>query len=219
MEESNTEETNPTVLVVDDDAFYLEVLCEHLADEGYVPVGAENGLRAWNLLEETRQTAQTLTLMDHGRFTFRTLKQGRDLVTLLSSALPEASKVVMGLSELVINAIEHGNLGITYEDKSRLSATGAWEEEVERRLALPENTGKTVQLSFERAENEVHFQIQDQGEGFDWRNYLEISPDRAFDTHGRGIAIARTISFDRLEYQGIGNRVIAVIAVNPADTP
>ena len=40
---------------------------------------------------------QTLAMMDQGRFTFRTLKQGRDLNTLLSNAFPEAGKIVMGL--------------------------------------------------------------------------------------------------------------------------
>jgi len=41
-------------------------------------------------------------------------------------------------------------------------------------------------------------------------SYLEFSPERAFDTHGRGIALARNLSFTRLEYQGSGNEVIAV---------
>lgn len=44
--------------------------------------------------------------------------------------------------------------------------------------------------------------ITDQGEGFAWERYLEMDPSRAFDTHGRGIAMARMISFDSVEYRG-----------------
>lgn len=53
--------------------------------------------------------------------------------------------------------------------------------------------------------------IRDQGDGFDWSNHLDFSPERAFDTHGRGIALARKLSFDSLEYLGNGNTVLASI--------
>jgi hypothetical protein len=44
--------------------------------------------------------------------------------------------------------------------------------------------------------------------GFDWQKYLEISPERAYDPNGRGIAMARMISFDSVEYRGLGNEVV-----------
>ena len=61
---------------------------------------------------------------------------------------------------------------------------------------------------------EVRVRIADQGNGFDWRNYLEILPQRATVPHGRGIAIARILSFSSLEYQGNDNEVICTKAVN-----
>ena len=165
------------------------------------------------LQDETERTRQTLVLMNKGYFEFCTLNEGRDIVTLLANAIPGASNILMGLSELVVNAVEHGNLGITYADKSRLNEEGIWEQEVERRLALPENNNKSVILEFDRSEDQVTFFIQDQGSGFDWQNYLEISPDRAFDNHGRGIAMANMLSFDHLEYRGNGNQLLAVISL------
>jgi hypothetical protein len=54
--------------------------------------------------------------------------------------------------------------------------------------------------------------IQDEGDGFDWQKYLDFDPERAFDPHGRGIAMARMMSFDALEYQGKGNTVVLKIA-------
>jgi hypothetical protein len=46
--------------------------------------------------------------------------------------------MVVGICELLLNAVEHSNLGITYEEKTRLDEPGTWEAEVHRRLRLPE---------------------------------------------------------------------------------
>lgn len=49
--------------------------------------------------------------------------------------------------------------------------------------------------------------VADEGAGFDWTSFLEIQPERAFDLHGRGIAMSRLMSFDRVDYRGCGNEV------------
>lgn len=153
----------------------------------------------------------TLRYLEKGTFAFTTLAQARDLAASLANVIDDGAALSVGLGELFINAVEHGNLGITYKEKSALNAKGQWEEEVNRRLMLPENFHKTVVVEFERTENDVRFLIRDLGQGFPWQRYLEISPDRAFDSHGRGIAMARMMSFDSLEYLGCGNTVLAVV--------
>ena len=40
---------------------------------------------------------------------------------------------------------------------------------------------------------------------------MQIDPQRAFDTHGRGIAMANRLSFSRIEYRGSGNEVVGTI--------
>lgn len=291
----------PQVLVVDDELLNLEILVEHLEEENYRTVTAQDGVEAWNLLEkgpeefdavlldrmmprmdgmevlvrmkahnvlkmvpviiqtakagkqdileglqagasyyltkpfekkallailktaisdhatykslqdELKKTVGSLGLMAMGRFVFRTMEEGFNLATLLANACPSPATVVLGLSELLFNAVEHGNLGITYEDKSRLNELGEWEAEVERRQALPENAEKRVIVQVERKDNEIRFLVRDQGPGFDWQSYLEISPERVFDSHGRGIALARKFSFERLEYNDKGNEVLGVV--------
>ena len=42
-----------------------------------------------------------------------------------------------------------------------------------------------------------------------------MDPSRAFDTHGRGIAMSRMISFDSLEYRGKGNEVEVTVNTHP----
>lgn len=169
---------------------------------------AENERRRYlELQHDLGQSARTLGLMELGRFNFQTLEQANDLATMLAKACPDAERVVTGLSELMINAVEHGNLGISYDEKSKINAEGRWREEVEKRLQSPENRDKWAELLFQQGENEITVTIKDQGTGFDWSNYLEFNPDRAFDSHGRGIAMANALSFDHLEYLGCGNEV------------
>lgn len=149
--------------------------------------------------------------MEHGRFSFRTLDQARALAVLLSNASSAGPRLVIGLSELLLNAVEHGNLGIGYDEKTGLNERGEWQTEVERRLALPEYAEKRVLVEYTQGDGELRVLIRDQGAGFDWNTYLEVAPERAFDNHGRGIAMARGLSFDSLEYRGRGNEVVAVV--------
>ena len=120
--------------------------------------------------------------------------------------------MVLGLQELLTNAVEHGNLGISYADKTRLVLENRWADEVERRLAQPGWGRRTVTVTLSREAGDITLTIQDEGDGFDWRKYLEFDPERAFDPHGRGIAMARMMSFDALDYQGNGNTVVVKIA-------
>ncbi len=161
--------------------------------------------------EELHETTRTLGLMLAGSFRYRTLAEARALATLLANACPRPDTVAMGLAELMINAVEHGNLGITYAEKGALNEAGDWESEVERRLALDSFGQRQVEVTFAKENDEIRITITDEGEGFDWQSYLTLSPERAMDNHGRGIAMAGLLSFSRLEYRGRGNEVVAVI--------
>ncbi|GAA5784023.1 hypothetical protein GCM10007860_26250 [Chitiniphilus shinanonensis] len=148
-------------------------------------------------------------LLHQGTFRFRTLVEARQLTLLLSQTCPDPRRVALGLSELLVNAVEHGNLGISYAEKTRLLQQGRWQEEVEARLLEPGFASRTVSAEFLREDGAVCFTIRDEGEGFDWKPFLEFAPERAFDPHGRGISMARMLSFDSVEYQGRGNLVVA----------
>jgi sigma-B regulation protein RsbU (phosphoserine phosphatase) len=169
------------------------------------------------VLRETEQRGKTAagTLVE-GHFRLRTLAEATALAALLSKACPVPERTVSGLGELLINAVEHGNLGITYEEKSELLATRTWTEEVARRLGAPEHRDKWAEVHFVRTPGQIVVTISDRGAGFDWQRFLTISPDRIFHAHGRGIAMANLMSFDRLEYVAPGNRVIATVELAAA---
>lgn len=163
-----------------------------------------------SLSEDSRKMVSSISSMDENHYTFHSLDEADIMSKLLSHRCADPDKVLIGLSELLTNAIEHGNLGITYQEKSDLINLGNWKEEVLRRLTLPEFSNKVVSVEVERAGGEISFLIKDNGEGFDWKPYLEISTERAFDTHGRGIAIANGMSFNSVQYMGKGNEVLVV---------
>jgi CheY-like chemotaxis protein len=180
---------------------------------GIVRTAAQDVARYRVLHAEVERTASPLAMMTRGAFRFRTLVECHELTNLLAKACPDPGRIVTGLSELLVNALEHGNLGITYQEKGPLLEKNGWRAEVARRLALPENREKFVEVAFERLEDRIRFEIQDQGPGFDWKAYVAPSAARLFDNHGRGIFMAKLDSFDHLEYLGSGNHVVAEVAL------
>lgn len=141
------------------------------------------------------------------------LPEARALASALSNFYPQPQRVCLGIAELLINAVEHGNLNISYAEKSRLLKRNAWEQEIERRLTLPENKLKQVKVTLEHLDGEISLTITDAGLGFDFNQYFEMSPERAFDPNGRGIAMSKKMSFDSIQYLGKGNQVVAVVKV------
>ena len=129
----------------------------------------------------------------------------------MAHCFPEPDRVLQGLAELLINAVEHGMLGIGYRRKGELIDMGTWRAEIIRLQKQPEHAGKTVEAVISRKDNGIYIVITDPGQGFDWRRYMKIDPSRAGDTHGRGIAQASAISFDKLTYNEIGNQAIAFV--------
>ncbi len=145
--------------------------------------------------------------LDEAVLHYRTLEEARYLAQALSQLFAEPDRVVVGLQELLINAVEHGNLGISYADKTRLMLANQWLEEIARRQSLPELQARRVEIRFQRLPDSLVLTIQDEGSGFDWQKYLQIDPERAFDPNGRGIALAKMLSFDSLTFLGNGNTV------------
>lgn len=149
--------------------------------------------------------------LSNAEFRFRTLDEVHRLAGFLARLTPAPDQAILGLCELMINAVEHGNLEITYAEKSAFNEAGTWRQEIDRRLALPEYAQRHAIARFRRLEDHLEFEIVDEGHGFQWDEYLEMSADRAYDSHGRGIAMARIVSFSEVTYSGKGNVVTAIV--------
>jgi DNA-binding response OmpR family regulator len=156
--------------------------------------------------------AEAMVLLERAEFSVRTHPEAQRVAALVSQVCPQPRAAVLGLAELMINGIEHGNLGITCAEKAALLREDRLADELARRQGLPQCARRRVRLRFERNNGELSFEVADEGEGFDYSKYLELDPERAFEPNGRGIALARMMSFSRLEYHGLGNIVVATIA-------
>lgn len=162
---------------------------------------------------------QGMELVETARFSCRTLKEVEVLSHLLSCSFPEPKRAIIGITELLINAVEHGNMGITYDEKTQLVKAGRWRETVDARQQLPEYVHKKVDVVLQRKEDGIYLQITDEGKGFEWWRYLEIDPARASHPNGRGIALANKISFDQLQFSQDGSRVLGVVNIGASNQP
>ena len=163
------------------------------------------------LLASLKVTQASVKLLKNAHFEFRSLEDVRAVSSLIACSCDEADKIAMGLTELMINAIEHGNLKIGYEEKSNLRKNVNWELEVAKRLELPEFKDTFASVDVRNTPDNVIFTITDQGSGFEWEKFMDFDTSRVMDNHGRGIAMANKLYFSKLHYEGKGNIVVVTV--------
>ncbi len=182
----------------------------------------------YNVLSDAHHKKELLSLIGHqtnilqilkqAEFEFQTLDEAKNLALWLADASLTPHRTVNAYSEILVNAVEHGNLEIDYDEKGRLLKTGGWIEEIERRLKKSPFKNRWVHVRLENSEPQCVVTVTDEGKGFNWRDYLEFSPERAFDIHGRGIAMSRMLGFDEMEYNERGNQVTIRVNRDQPDT-
>ncbi len=158
------------------------------------------------------QVRHSLSLARQISFDFRTPEDVTRLSSFIANyfiAPDKSEKVAIGLFELMLNAVEHGNLNINYDEKTQLIDAGRLQEEIQLRLNSEVYSGRSARISVEIHQDHLQVLIQDQGEGFDYEKYLTFSPERLLDNHGRGIMLASKLSFDQLSYHSGGSKVEA----------
>ena len=202
----------------------LEALLDHNAlDTGLLTQGKDTATfedllhRYQSALDGLTKPGNTIHQVRSAVLEFRTPTEAKDIAFTLARVCPSPEGAALGFTELLVNAVEHGNLALDYADKSRLLKENAWTAEIERRLASGPYADRIVRIAFERSDSQIKVHIEDQGDGFDFKNFLEIDPARMDDLHGRGIAFAKSISFSSLRYEGKGNKVTAVIDIPPTE--
>lgn len=150
---------------------------------------------------------RALGLLEEAKFKFQNLEQARNLSLLAASFMPDPEKALFGIHELTVNAVEHGNLGVSYIEKKDLLEKAIWRDEIDKRCNLPENKNKFATLSIVSNAGYIEIVIEDAGNGFDFKKYLDVDTARMTDPNGRGIAITKMYAFDEMEYIGNGNKV------------
>jgi DNA-binding response OmpR family regulator len=116
----------------------------------------------------------------------------------------------LAIREVLTNAVEHGNLELTYEEKSRALESGSLEQVLRERAARPELGNRRITITAHRRERRMTITVTDEGRGFDWRALPDPSDaSHLLSAHGRGVLLAR-LSVDSLSYSPEGNQVTLV---------
>jgi len=159
------------------------------------------------LVKSMKQERTIASMIHNGKFTIKTIDDAIKLASALSYSAENPERINTALLELMINAIEHGNLNIGYEEKSRLVSLNTLDEEIAKRLQLAENKDKIVEIQMRNLGDEIEITVCDEGHGFEWRKFIEFDPLRLTEPNGRGIATAKLMGA-QVEYAEPGNKVI-----------
>lgn len=191
--------------------YYLTKPIEKELIRSVVNTALSDRLQHKALKQTIQERNDAVKLLKKSTFEYQTIEEANLLAGLLANICKNPEQVVTGLAELLINAVEHGNLDISYDEKSKLKARLQWKDEVQNRLQDPKYKNKKATVSTEHDENTIVFTITDEGKGFDWQPYMDFDAERMMDNHGRGIAMANKLCFSRVVYQGKGNVVQAIV--------
>lgn len=183
-------------------------------DKAILPIVISTAIRdqeRYKAAEQSIWHSKPLNTLISATFKIRTLYEAQAVASLLANECPNPRLAAVGISEILINAIEHGNLNITYHEKTKLHEGAQWLSEIEKRLALPQNQDKYVTVVYKKTDSHINIRITDDGAGFDWRQYQTLDSNRVYDNHGRGIIMAKNLSFENMIYHGEGNDVECII--------
>lgn len=91
----------------------------------------------------------------------------RDLRTGNMASAEIVFQLRLTLSELLTNAMEHGSLGITLEEKIRALEEGNFDRLLAQRMEDEKLSSRRIKVKTIRSLDRIVFSIQDQGDGFD----------------------------------------------------
>ncbi len=113
------------------------------------------------------------------------------------------------MTELYVNALDHGVLDLNSSLKSDPTGFGDYFEARESRLASLDSGYVIFNLSVEQEprRRSILLRIEDSGQGFDFDNHIPL-PNSETALSGRGILLIRDLC-ESLEYHGKGNIAIA----------
>jgi len=129
----------------------------------------------------------------------------------------DREKLHVALLELLINAIEHGNCKIDFDEKTRwLEAKGDIMDLIREKNRDPAVRARKVHLSYTITPERSTFTIEDEGEGFDWKARLAAKAEEP-GLHGMGLTMAGHY-VSELRYNEKGNAVHFEVAHQQAES-
>lgn len=117
------------------------------------------------------------------------------------------SDIKLALYEAFANAMEHGNLNISFEQKTAaMEQPGGIQALINGRLEDPKLAARRVFVRAEYDRDGVDYIVRDEGDGFDIRKRLAEPMAETTALHGRGLKMIE-FYMDRVMWNGRGNEM------------
>lgn len=137
----------------------------------------------------------------------------KEICAEISGCIDEANinLFAAALYEVAINAIEHGNLGISYEMKKEWIEKSVYQEKLSELLKSEKAKNTFVKISLEIKEgNCLILTVQDEGSGFKPQKEMEkIIKEDFMRNCGRGMMMMKSY-FDDIKYNETGNSITLI---------
>ncbi len=123
----------------------------------------------------------------------------------------DVNLVRIAIREIILNAIEHGNFEISFEDKTEALMNDNYFQILALKQKDEKYNQRRIEVEYRITPTMAEYSITDQGKGFDHRKVIQKG-NRANDemlSHGRGILMASNV-FDDIKFNNKGNQVVLV---------
>ena len=124
----------------------------------------------------------------------------------------------LGIHEMLLNAIEHGNLEISAEEKRNAIETDQYDQLLADRRRDPKYATRRVRVNVVQHRDRGVYEvcIKDEGNGFDWKGWINRQ-STADEINGcwRGIVLTNRAA-ESMRYNDAGNEVTLIVRVAPA---
>jgi len=129
----------------------------------------------------------------------------------LRNIFPESEiiNLKIGIEEMLANAVEHGNLRISYEEKNRAIEQGRLGLLIQERIRENNNGSKKIFVQSTLTQNSLQVIVTDEGEGFNWREIPDPREANFLAYNGRGIFLTK-IFYDSVVFNAKGNKVTII---------
>lgn len=117
------------------------------------------------------------------------------------------------LYEVIMNAIEHGNLSVLYETKKKWLKKNIYHKKLEELLKTEKAKNTHVEITLQIDDENITISVKDQGAGFNPKQEAKkINNDGFARENGRGIVMIKSY-FDDVKFNKKGNVITLIKSI------
>ena len=123
----------------------------------------------------------------------------------------DTTGIRLAIREVIVNAIEHGNLEITFDEKLRMLKEDSYLKELHKRQNDKQYRDRKIVIEYTLNSEVVSYRITDEGKGFDHKKVIAaINANTAnLSLNGRGLIMVNEI-FDVMIFNDKGNQILLI---------